>query len=98
MKKLALAVVLPLAVILAGCSAISSGTITGKEAEPGHYYTTQTCTPVGKVTVCTPHTYYDDPDWRFDITEGKDSGWVYVTEETYGAYEVGDYWRNPEKR
>lgn len=92
MKK-TLTVLLASILFLTGCSQISSGTITKKEHEPGNYYITTICNLVGKVTVCTPITQYDNEDWRFDIHEGDKDGFVYVTPETFDSYEVGDYFK-----
>lgn len=79
---------LALTAALVACSPISAGYITEKVIEPEHRYTT--CTMVGKVPVCTPHT--DDQDWRFDIRDNDDKdGWVYVTPETYDSHQVGDW-------
>lgn len=94
MKRLAALALVAAAVILAGCSSISAGTITNKVAEPGSYVTTQYCASYNKQGVCTvwmPQTTYDDPDWRFDIRDGDKSGWVYVSQDTFDRYEVGDY-------
>lgn len=81
-----------LALLLTGCSSsISSGTITAKVHEPGHYYSSQVCNLIGKVMVCTPITSYDDEDWRFDIVDGEKTGYIYVTKESFDKFEVGDY-------
>lgn len=84
--------------VLTGCSGISSGEITAKVHEPSRTYITTFCRPVGKVTICTPQTIYDSEDWRFDViqraTNGDDkTGSVYVSEETFAQYEVGDYYQ-----
>lgn len=71
------------ALALTGCSSIDAGTITAKENEPERRYV---CT-VKPLIFCT-----DDEDWRFDITEGDDNGWVYVDESTFAEYEIGDYY------
>lgn len=94
MKRLAAVALLVGALLLTACSSISSGTITNKVAEPGMYTTTQSCAGYNKDGACSvwvPITSYDDPDWRFDIREGDDSGWVYVSQDTFDRYEVGDY-------
>lgn len=91
MKKSFFSALVVAGLVLTGCSSISAGTITNKVYEPGHYYSTMVCTPVGKVTVCNPINQYDDEDWRFDIREGDKDGFVYVTEDTFNQYEVGDY-------
>lgn len=90
-KTLSLIVAAASAAVLVGCSSIDSGTITAKVEEPGHYITTMSCSGT-KVRTCVPITTYDTPDWRFDIREGEDTGWVYVTPETFDNYAVGDYY------
>lgn len=94
MKRLSAVGLIALALLLSACSSISSGIITDKVSEPGHYWTTQQCVSYNAKGVCTvwmPQTHYDDPDWRFDIRDGDKSGWVYVSEDTFNRYEVGDY-------
>lgn len=92
MKRIASAGAVILALALAGCSSISSGTITDKVHEPAHYNTSQVCHMAGKVMICTPVKTYDDEDWRFDLREGDKEGWVYVTQETFDSYDIGNYW------
>lgn len=88
--------------VLTGCSGISSGEITAKVHEPDRTYVTTFCRLVGKVTVCTPQTIFDSEDWRFDLiqhaTTGEDkTGSVYVSEATFGQYEVGDYYQETKR-
>ena len=50
------------------------------------------------MTVCTPQTVHDSEDWRFDLIQHADTGddktgSVYVSEATFGQYEVGDYYQ-----
>lgn len=79
---------------LAGCSSIQSGTITSKDHRGA--FTTTSCTMVGKVLVCTP--IFHPATWWFNI-QGPDqngetqTGYVYVDEPTWNAYEVGDYYQ-----
>lgn len=80
-----------LGLALTGCSALSSGEITRKTYEEGHWGSIIICRTTGKVTNCFPQPVYDDPDWRFELREGEKTGWVHVTEDTFNAYEVGDY-------
>lgn len=90
-------VVAAVALTLSACSSISSGTITKKIDEPGHTVTSVICHLVGKITICTPYTTYDDEDWRFDLRSGDKTGWVYVSHETFDAYEVGDRYDDKRK-
>ena len=91
MKRVHIAAIAIAAVALTGCSSISSGTITDKQYEKARTYTTlQYC---GKACFI-PIVHHDDPDWRFDISDGDDEGYVYVSNKTYDEYEVGDYYEN----
>jgi hypothetical protein len=90
-RKAILGALLVTAGLLVGCSPISEGVITAKVIEPAHYYTTTICHLVGKITVCTPMTQYDDQDWRFDIRKDDETGYIYTTEEDFNKFEVGDY-------
>lgn len=92
MKRRALTALAALALILAGCSSIDRGTITAKVIEPAHTTVSTTCVPVGKVMVCTPHTIYDDEDFRFDIQLEDETGFVYVDENTFNQYDEGDFY------
>lgn len=79
---------------LVGCSAIDSGTITGKAYEPASSWTQMTCAGYNSNGTCfsyVPITYNDPEHWRFDIKKDDDTGWVYVSETTYNEYEIGDY-------
>lgn len=98
---LALLTIYILAFIIAGCSAISAGTITAKHHTDGYYYTTLQCAGYNSKGLCTtyvPISHYQQPTWRFDITEGKDDGWVYVDEGTWNNYSVGNYYDPRGKR
>lgn len=110
MKNLVRAgVVLVAALALSGCSAISSGYITDKvytEAWVEHVPMCSYGMPYPGMkdypTKNSPYpciiAYYQDrenpPTFRFDLSDNEDTGWVYVTEETFNAYEVGDYYDN----
>jgi uncharacterized protein YceK len=84
---------------LAGCSAIDSGTITQKDHHDDYYTTTMSCAAYSKQGFCTlyvPITTHHPESWRFDLTEGDKDGWVYVSEDTYSHYAVGDYFQKDE--
>lgn len=86
---------------LAGCSPISSGYITDKHHTEGYYYPVSYCVVYNSKGICTvwgTRQQWQPPTWKFDIQQGDDEGWVYVSEETYGLYEIGDYWTDPEDR
>lgn len=83
------------ALLLTACSAISSGTITEKTYHEAYSYITMQCTAYntnGTCMVTVPITQYVDESFSFSIIDGKDTGWVYVTETEYHAYEVGDWY------
>lgn len=94
---------LALALVLVGCSPISAGYITKKDHREGYYYPVQYCaiydTKNGGCKMYATRQEYNPPTWRFDLREQSDglngkepeTGWVYVTEDTYARYEVGDY-------
>lgn len=94
MKKILVAVTVAAAVvILAGCSAISAGTVTGKNYEPAYSYTTMQCYSYDKNMNCTvqmPVQQHVSEKWRFNLDDGRDTGWVYVDETTYHEFEIGD--------
>lgn len=95
-------------VILAGCSSgptLTAGHVTGKEADPGYYYTylqpitTEECEPVGQSEDCTtmitgyiPLTYYQPPDWKLYLKAGKLTGWTYVTPDQFAIARIGQWW------
>lgn len=78
------------ALFLAGCSSISSGTVTGKTYEPGFFLTTTVCS--GQPVICTPILSWIPECYRLDLDDGKDTGDVCVSEEDYAAYRAGDHY------
>lgn len=78
------------ALLIAGCSAIDHGTITGKRTNPGYFVSTTSCRTSGKSTVCTPSTYWQPPTWRLDLRLGEKTGWVYVGQGAFDGYNVGE--------
>ena len=81
--------------LLAACSSISAGWVTGKKYEPSYTYFTTYCAGYNSQGMCTAwyQQWHVSPEkWRLDIrdNDGKD-GWVYVTPETYDAYQIGDW-------
>lgn len=90
-------VLLALLIVLSGCSAISTGTVTAKTYyEP--YTWTETvynCYARDKNGACTMNipsyiTHNEPERFKFDLKKGKDTGWVYVDGGTYQSYDVGD--------
>lgn len=99
LRKVTAVAMIALVALLASCSSIDRGTITNKDHREGYYYTTYTqqCTAYDKNGICTsyipiPHQNYQQPTWRFDIRLEDENGWVYVSEDTYNNYEVGDFY------
>jgi len=94
-KKLAVAPLALLMAALAACSPISSGTITAKVIEPESTIVTQHCAAYNARGICTvwvPQYIHDDEDYRFDIREGDESGYVYVDRTTFDQYDEGDFY------
>lgn len=92
MRRVGVGALVALALLLTACSSIDRGTITAKVIEPAHTTISSSCVPVGKVMVCTPHTIYDDEDFRFDIQLEDETGFVYVDENTFNQYDEGDFY------
>ncbi|QNL30046.1 membrane protein [Microbacterium phage Quammi] len=92
MRRVGAVAFVALALLFTACSSIDRGTITAKVIEPAHTTVSTTCVPVGKVMVCTPHTIYDDEDFRFDIQLEDETGFVYVDEATFNQYDEGDFY------
>lgn len=96
MKKLAL-LALPLAV-LAACSSVTSGIVTGKEHVPENSYTCETGSiPINAgngVTVTIPiyGTCTDPECWQIDLRNGDDTGSVCTDENTWNNLYVGQNW------
>lgn len=86
---------------LVGCSAPTSGTIQDKDYQEGYYWTQFVCSGYSAQGVCTvqvPIQQYSPPRWSFDLYQSEDEhGWRSVSETTYNAYEVGDYYSEEEK-
>lgn len=93
--------ILAVALLLVGCSPISSGEITSKSHRAGYYQPVTYCAAYNNKGVCTVWAVRQDwhpPTWRFDLRQQDDpisepkTGWAYVSEDTFNAYEVGDYY------
>lgn len=94
--KAKLAVIVTAALLLVGCSSISSGYITAKKYQPAYTYTTQQCASYNAKGVCTvwmPMTHHVDEKFKFDIrNDNQENGWVYVSQGEYDHYQIGDYY------
>ena len=100
MKKILALLLLSATLLLAGCSAISAGRITEKVIEPANTWIQMVCSGYndkGFCSVWVPVYHYDDQDWRFDISDGEQEGFVYVTEGTFNYYNVGDWFEVPKE-
>lgn len=84
--------------LLVACDpAITSGKVVNKDFEPGHYRTVNdpsTCVQRAKngtckVSVPRSHQEWVSPDWRIQLSNGKDTNWIDVTEAIYNNAEVG---------
>lgn len=88
--------------LLAGCSPISSGTIESKDSGGDYYYTTMQCSYYNAKGLCQiwiPVQNYAPPWWSFNLVNRKgDKGWVYVTEDTWNNYSVGQFYESGGKR
>lgn len=88
------------ALLLTSCSAISEGRITDKLYSAPYDTRTMECAFWKPATANSPMScsYYHwverhhEATYKFDIADGKDTGWVWVNENTYNAYEVGDWY------
>lgn len=96
MKKKILAVLaaaVSFGVIFTGCAGIiKSGTVTDKEYKPA--YTSTIFTRIGNVTV--PYNIHHSAKYEIKLS-GEENGekvtrWIYVSEETYNSYNIGDYY------
>lgn len=93
-RTLTLLAALFIGMLLAGCSAISAGTITQKNHSEGYYLTTTYCASYDSKGYCSmylPRQTWYPPSWSFSLKNGEKTGWATVSEDTYGNYEVGDY-------
>lgn len=97
MKKKILAVlaaVISCSAIFTGCAGnIESGTVIDKEYKPEHTSTMYIRTGNGVMVPCSTHH-----DAKYEIKLSgeengeKVTGWIYVSEETYKSYNIGDYY------
>jgi hypothetical protein len=101
-----------LAVSLTACSSIDEGYITAKDHREGYYSTwySSQCTSYDSKGLCRsyvqiPHQQWNPPTWTFSLVEerkgigegDRKTGWVNINEDTYGKYEVGDYYPRGKK-
>lgn len=92
MKKLI--ALLASALLLVGCSYITSGTITAKDHKDAYRYSTMQCSMIRSNGTCGAFitTWHDVPEkWYFGLDDGENTGWVSVTQSTYEQFEVGDH-------
>lgn len=91
-----LAAIVATALLLVGCSSISSGEITKKNHSDPYSYPVTYCQMYKSNGTCSfwGTRYEHVPErWSFDIeNDNKDTGWVYVSESEFEEYKVGDYY------
>jgi len=102
MSKLNKLVVIPVMVaitlLLSACG-ITSGTVTEKTIDEGHYVYPGICVSYNKNGVCTLHVpTWDDTDYLIRIEEDEDSNRIEISQEEYETINVGDYYTDPEGR
>lgn len=94
--KRKLAVIVTAALLLVGCSSISSGYITAKKYHEAYDYYTMSCAAYNSKGVCMTWVqvwHHVKEKWSFDIrNDNQDTGWVYVSESEYNSYGIGDYY------
>ncbi len=100
MKRVAFAGVLLLVLVLSACSTISTGFVTAKKHTDPYTYTQMMCSAWNSRGFCmvwVPNTIYVPEQWRLDLENDGQTGWVYVSEETYDGINVGDVFNGEEK-
>lgn len=97
MKKKILAVlaaVVSCSAVFTGCAgSIKSGTVTDKEYKPEYTSTIYVHVTKG---VIIPHIIPHDAEYKIELSGEENgekvTGWIYVSEETYNSYNIGDYY------
>lgn len=69
-------------------TAPTKGTVHNKLYQPA--YTSVSCSTVGKSTTCYP--IYHPADYEFDLYDGSQHGWRWVTPAAYDRYAVGQWY------
>lgn len=94
--KAKLAVIVTATLLLVGCSAISSGTITKKNHYEAYDYPVSYCAMYNSKSQCVMWSQrweHVPEQWSFDIrNDNKDTGWVDVSSSEFEEYKVGDYY------
>lgn len=94
--KTKLAVIVATALLLVGCSSISSGVITKKNYYEAHDYPVSYCAAYNAKSQCIAWAQrweHVNERFSFDIrNDNKDTGWVDVSESEFNKYNVGDYY------
>lgn len=91
-KLLALPVLAAAAVLLAGCSSLDHGAVTGKQYEAGYWWTDSICASWGKYgcQLYIPYQEWQPECWKLDLASGKDTGSVCVDRATWDAKHAGE--------
>lgn len=66
----------------------TKGTVHNKQYNPP--YTSIQCTTINKSTSCYP--VYHPADYEFDLYDGSNHGWQWVTPAAFDRYNVGDWY------
>ncbi len=98
--KTKLAVIVAAALLLVGCSSISSGEITKKNYDEAYDYPVSYCMVYksdGQCRIWGQRWEHVSERWSFDlVNDNKDTGWVNVSESEFDKYDVGDYYGKKE--
>jgi uncharacterized protein YceK len=94
--KKKLAVIVSAALLLVGCSSITSGVIVKKNHYDAYDYPVQYCAMYDtKTFACRmwmTRIDHVNEHWSFDIRDGKNTGWVDVSSSEFNQYKLGDYY------
>jgi hypothetical protein len=90
-------VIVGLLISLVACNpSITSGKVVNKDYNPGHYKTTSStsCSSRAKDGTCKNTVTNNRQDWvkpvyRLQLSNGKDSNWIIVTEGSYASTGIG---------
>lgn len=96
MKAIAAAAVLMAALTACGDHPVPAhGHITDRTHSDEMWLTTTNCYPSGQSTVCYPTTTYYPEEWRVEVTDLKNGGWVgsvEVKQDVYDRCDIGKLW------
>lgn len=80
-------------VFLSACGGPESGVVIGRKYDPGYFYTTTSCMPSGKSTVCVPVQQYMPESWELKLRPAKGKpGWRDVDKGEYSRCINGEHY------